>query len=285
MSSAERLVLALAVGGATCLAVWALECSLRPPPPSSREARRIRLDQRIVIIAVTTGAIVLSLTRWPIAALAAAVLVGGWRYLFASSHATVARRRLDAIAKWLEDLRDLQAGSNLDLAETLSQSATRAPKEIEPQLVDFSARVAHHVPLTEALVDLADDLDHPVADTAVASMVFAAGHASGSALGATFAQLADTARDELSARDRIDRMRVNFERSMRRMLAILAVLLVYLVVVAPEVLEPYRTPAGQAWMIVPIAIWGASLLWLRQLSRYERASRFVARERMPEARS
>ena len=285
MSSAERLVLALAVGGATCLAVWALGCSLRPPPPSSREARRIRLDQRIVIIAVTTGAIVLVVTRWPIAALAAAVLVGGWRYLFASSHATVARRRLDAIAKWLEDLRDLQAGSNLDLAETLSQSATRAPKEIEPQLVDFSARVAHHVPLTEALVDLADDLDHPVADTAVASMVFAAGHASASALGATFAQLADTARDELSARDRIDRMRVNFERSMRRMLAILAVLLVYLVVVAPEVLEPYRTPAGQAWMIVPIAIWGGSLLWLRQLSRYERASRCVARERMPEATS
>ena len=285
MSSAERLLLALAAGGATCFAVWALGRALRPPTPISRDGRRIRLDQRIVIIAVTTGTIVLLLTRWPIAALAAAVLVGGWRYLFASSHATVARRRLDAIAKWLEDLRDLQAGSNLDLAETLSQSATRAPKEIEPQLVDFSARVAHHVPLTDALVDLADDLDHPVADTAVASRVFAAGHASGSALGATFAQLADTARDELSARDRIDRMRVNFERSMRRMLAILAVLLVYLVVVAPEVLDPYRTPAGQAWMIVPIAIWGASLLWLRQLSRYERASRFVARERMPEATS
>ena len=114
-------------------------------------------------------------------------------------------------------------------------------------------------------------------------MVFAAGHASGSALGATFAQLAENARDELTARDRIDRMRVSFERSMRRMLAILGVLLAYLVVVAPEVLEPYRTPAGQGWMTVPIAIWAGSLLWLRQLSRYERASRFVARERMSEA--
>ena len=98
--------------------------------------------------------------------------------------------------------------------------------------------------------------------------------------------VAQVSRDlKASARDRIDRMRVNFERSMRRMLAILGVLLVYLVVVAPEVLEPYRTPAGQAWMIVPIAIWAGSLLWLRQLSRYERASRFVARERMSEATS
>lgn len=285
MSSAERLVVALAAGAAACLAVWALGRALRPPPPRRSPALRVEIDQRTVATAMAAGAVVLLMTRWPIAALAAAVLAGGWRYLFAASQATAARRRLDAIAKWLEDLRDLQAGSNLDLAETLSQSATRAPKEIERQLVDFSARVAHHVPLTDALVDLADDLDHPVADTAVASMVFAAGHASGSALGATFAQLAETARDELTARDRIDRMRVNFERSMRRMLAILGVLLVYLVVVAPEVLEPYRTSAGQAWMIVPIAIWAGSLLWLRQLSRYERASRFVARERMSEATS
>lgn len=283
MSGAERLVFALAVGGAACLAVWALGCALRPAARRRSPSRRVQIDQRTVATAIAAGAVVLVATRWPIAALAAAVLTGGWRYLFAANQATAARRRLDAIAKWLEDLRDLQAGSNLDLAETLSQSATRAPKEIAPQLLEFSSRVAHHVPLTDALVDLADDLDHPVADTAVASMVFAAGHASGSALGATFAQLAENARDELTARDRIDRMRVNFERSMRRMLAILGLLLAYLVVVAPEVLEPYRTPAGQGWMVVPIAIWAGSLLWLRQLSRYERASRFVARERMTEA--
>lgn len=283
MSGAERLVLALAAGGAACVAVWALGNALRPPARRLDSVRRLEIDQRTVATAIAVGAVVLLMTRWPIAALAASVLTGGWRYLFAASQATAARRRLDAIAKWLEDLRDLQAGSNLDLAETLSQSATRAPKEIAPQLLDFSSRVAHHVPLTDALVDLAADLDHPVADTAVASMVFAAGHASGSALGATFAQLAENARDELTARDRIDRTRVNFERSMRRMLAILGALLAYLVVVAPEVLEPYRTPAGQGWMIVPIAIWAGSLLWLRQLSRYERASRFVARERMSEA--
>lgn len=283
MSGAERLVLALAAGGAACLAVWALGCALRPPARRRNPSRRVEIDQRTVPTAIAAGAVVLVTTRWPVAALAAAVLTGGWRYLFAANQATAARRRLDAIAKWLEDLRDLQAGSNLDLAESLSQSAARAPKEIAPPLLDFSSRVAHHVPLTDALVDLADDLDHPVADTAVASMVFAAGHASGSALGATFAQLAENARDELTARDRIDRMRVNFERSMRRMLAILGLLLAYLVVVAPEVLEPYRTPAGQGWMVVPIAIWTGSLLWLRQLSRYEHASRFVARERMTEA--
>jgi hypothetical protein len=190
---------------------------------------------------------------------------------------------LDGIAKWLEDLRDLQQGSNLDLVETLTQSSARAPKSIEAELVRFASRVAHHVPLPEALADLADDLDHPVADTAVAAMIFAAGHASGSALYDTFARLAETARDELTARDRIDRMRLNFERSMRRMLVILAGLLTYMVLIAPDTIEPYRTPAGQAWLVVPVTIWAGSLLWLRHLSRYERTGRYLTRATITEA--
>jgi len=39
------------------------------------------------------------------------------------------------------------------------------------------------------------------------------------------------------------------------------------------------------YVVVPIAIWAASLLWLRQLSRYERGSRFIVRDRMSEVTS
>jgi hypothetical protein len=283
VSLSVRLVLAVAAGAAVAGSIWSLGCALRPSERRLRSSRRPLVGQRTLAAAIGVAALVLLLTRWPVAAAASAVLVASWRVLFAARDATGARRRLEAIAKWLEDLRDLQAGSNLDLIEALAQSASRAPKEIEPALANLAARMSHHVPLADSLVDLADDLDHPVADTAVATMAFAAGHASGSELGATFAQLAETARDELAARDRIDRMRVNFERSMRRMLAVLAVLLVYLVVVSPEVLEPYRSVAGQAWMVVPIVIWGTSLVWLRHLARYERSGRFVSHDRITEA--
>jgi len=171
-----------------------------------------------------------------------------------------------------------QLGSNLDLVEALTESAKRAPKVIETELSHLAGRLGHHMPLRDALVHLADELEHPVADTAVASMLFAAGHASGSALQDTFAQLAVTARDELTARDRIDRLRANFERSMRRMLAILGGLVAYMIVVASETVEPYQSPVGQIWLLLPLSIWAISLVWLRNLSRYERASRFVSRE-------
>jgi hypothetical protein len=67
---------------------------------------------------------------------------------------------------------------------------------------------------------------------------------------------------------------------MRRMLVILAALLAYMILVAGETLSPYRSPAGQAWMVVPVAMWVGSLLWLRHLSRYERGGRFVSRDRL-----
>ena len=163
----------------------------------------------------------LAVTRWVVAALAAAVLVVVWSSLFQSAGATVERRRVAAIAKWLEDLRDLQRGSNLDLPQALDRSAFRAPKDIDNELARYVDRVRHHTPIERALLELAADLDHPTSDLAIAAMLFAYGHASGSTLYDTFEELAATARDELTARDQIDRVRVRFESSMRRMIVIL----------------------------------------------------------------
>ena len=283
MTAAQRLLIAATVGVAVGVAVWCAGRSTRSPDPRRARKRLHPVDSNTAIVAVAATIAVLVVTRWPVAAVSTGVLVVGWRYLFVAEDATRSRRRLDGIAKWLEDLRDLQQGSNLDLIETLAQASARAPKVIEPELTRFSSRVAHHVALTEALADLADDLDHPVADTAVAAMIFAAGHASGSALYDTFAQLAATARDELTARDRIDRLRLNFERSMRRMLVILAGLLAYMILIAADTVEPYRSPAGQAWLVVPVTIWAGSLLWLRRLSRYERVGRYLTRATISQA--
>ena len=91
--------------------------------------------------------------------------------------------------------------------------------------------------------------------------------------------LAETARDELVARDRIDRMRLNFQRSMRRMLVILAALIGYMILVTGETLEPYSEPVGQMWLVVPVALWALSLMWLRRLARYERIGRYISRRR------
>lgn len=278
MNAATRVLVAglaaaLAVGGvALFVTAW------RPPRPKARRAPRTHrssVGTTTIAVAAAAGIGVLVVTRWVVAAVATAVLVLVWSGLFQSVGATRERQRVDAIAKWLEDLRDLQRGSNLDLVQALDRSALRAPKEIAPELARFTDRVRHHMPFDEALVALASDLDHPTSDMAIAALLFAHGHASGSVLYGTFEELALTARDELTARDQIDRLRARFESSMRRMLAILAALIAYLLIAAGDTLDEYSTAAGQVYLIVPIAIWATALWWLRQLSRYQRLGRYL----------
>ncbi len=282
MTGTTRLLIALLAALTTGGAVVALGQAFSPPRPRSTRPQRARIDSTWFTAAAIVTVVVVVLTRWPIAALGTGALVAGWPALFPSD-AVQQRQRLEGIAKWLEDLRDLQQGSNLDLIETLDQASIRAPKTIATELAAFSSRTGHHTPLPEALIELADDLDHPVADTAIAAMLFATGDASGSSLHTTFSMLADTARDELVARDRIDRMRLNFQRSMRRMLVILAALITYMFVVTGETLDPYSEPLGQIWLVIPVALWALSLMWLRRLSRYERVGRYISRRAVTEA--
>lgn len=276
MSAPERLMLAamigLLLGGGVMLAVVAFA-----PPRHRRSMKRFQttVSSTTVAVAVGVGVIVLVVTRWPIAAVAAIVLVLTWSTLFQSAAATSERRRVDAIAKWLEDLRDLQRGSNLDLPQALERSASRAPKEISGSLGRFVDRTHHHMPLDEALLELAADIDHPTCDMAVASMLFAYGHASGSALHDTFSELARSTRDEVTARDQIDRIRTRFESSMRNMVIILCALIGYMLVLSPDTLAEYGSPAGQAFLVLPLAVWGLALWWLSSLSRYRRAARYL----------
>lgn len=282
MTASTRLLVAFVCAIAAGGVVLAIGQAFTPQRPRRQARRRIGIDTTWVTAAAITFVIVLAITRWPIAAIGAGALVAGWPALFPSD-AIGQRQRLEGIAKWLEDLRDLQHGSNLDLIETLDQASIRAPKTIAAELAAFSSRTGHHTPLGDALIELADDLDHPVADSAIAAMLFATGDASGSSLHTTFSMLADTARDELVARDRIDRMRLNFQRSMRRMLVILAALIGYMFIVTGETLDPYSQPLGQIWLVIPVALWGLSLLWLRRLSRYERVGRYISRTAITEA--
>ena len=277
MNAPQRLVVAVAAGVLAVASVAMFAAAFAPPrrrPPRPR-ATRPPVEPATVAAAVMASLAVLVVTRWPVAAAATGALVLVWSSLFQSVAATRERRRVAAIAKWLEDLRDLQRGSNLDLPQALDRSAVRAPKDIAGELARFVDRTRHHTPFDEAFLGLAADIDHPTSDMAIAAMLFAHGHASGSVLYDTFEGLAASARDELTARDQIDRLRTRFESSMRRMLAILAALIAYLLVASGDTLDEYNTPAGQLYLIVPIAMWAVALWWLRRLSRYERTGRYL----------
>ena len=98
------------------------------------------------------GLLVAVLTRWPVAAGAAAA-----RDLPVADH--VRRRagsrpaqveRLEALATWTESLRDSIAGS-IGLEEAIRHSLTAAPPVLQPALQRLEGRLRVQIPLPQAL--------------------------------------------------------------------------------------------------------------------------------------
>ncbi|MEN9504750.1 MAG: hypothetical protein RI958_676, partial [Actinomycetota bacterium] len=75
--------------------------------------------------AVLGATVVLFATRLLALAVLTGVLVVVWRHLLDDEAARADRRRLEAIATWLDDLRDTLRGSSIGVEEALDRVAAR----------------------------------------------------------------------------------------------------------------------------------------------------------------
>jgi hypothetical protein len=228
-------------------------------------------------VAVSTGAAFLTLmaSRWVLLSVFVGGLVLLWGRLLHDDRADAERARVEGIAKWLEDLRDTLRGSSVGAEEALEQVALRPPESIAVPLRHYVHRRRQGFRTEDALADLADELAHPTADAAVAALcLVVGGSTSAGRLYGTVNALAAAARDEVTARERIDRTRAIYQTSMQRLVVIGALLVTYLRFAGGDLLRPYDTPVGQIVLVVPLAMWLGCVLWLRSLCRYELPRRF-----------
>lgn len=280
-ATAVALAVAIVVGGAVACVARALTAHdpARPTTAASKTAGRRIAGQHIagqhIAVGVAVGFVVLLATRWPVLAAIVAVLTIMWPRLMHDVSADAERQRLEGIAKWLEDLRDTLRGSSVGAEEALEQVALRPPLAIADALATFTFRRRQGFRVEDALADLADELDHPTADAAIAAIRLVVGGTAGAArLHHTVSTLAGAARDEVRARERVDRTRAIYRSSMKRLVIIALVLVAYLRLAAGELLDPYSTPVGQVVLMLPMAMWGGCVLWLRSLCKYEPLVRY-----------
>jgi tight adherence protein B len=228
-----------------------------------------------LLAAIVTATVVLLGTRLLALAVAAGLLVATWHRLLDDEPARHDRRRLEAIATWLDDLRDTLRGSAVGVEEALDRVAARPPDAIADDLAAYLRRRGQGVRVEDALAELADDLAHPTADGAIAALRLVAGGTAGAGrLHPTVSALALAARDEVRARERIDRTRAIYRSSMQRLIVIAVALVLYLTVAAGDLLDPYATPAGQIFLAAPLALWAGCVLWLRSLCHFETPQRY-----------
>jgi hypothetical protein len=251
-------------------AALALRRSTQPRPQLAATPRpRQASDPRQLAVGIVAGGLTMVITSWPVLAVVVGVLVARWQQLLGDDAATNDRARVAAIAKWLEDLRDLLRSSSAGAEEALDQAAARASTAIAVEMDAYRQHRRHGMRIDEAVATLGTDLHHPLSDAAVASIgLVLSGSVGSGRLFATVDALATAARSELAARERIDRTRATYGSTMKRLVVIGLALVVYLCIAGRDLVKPYGTVTGQVALCVPLAMWSGCVVWLRSLRRY-----------------
>lgn len=272
---------ALAAGGGVgigvllCIAGWRGHRLLPSLQRSGAVAPLSRSTMAWVVGAAPVGLIVFALTGWIVAALVCAgVVVWAPQARKARSQQGEVVAKTEAIASWAEMIRDNMAGS-AGLEQALLASARVAPAAIRPQLRRFASRL-ERVPLSEALIALGRDLDHPSADLVVVSLVNAT-RMEARELGPLLGRLAEAIRGDVRMRLRVEVGRARIRTSARIVVATTVGTMAFLFLFSRRLLEAYDSLVGQLWLLLVAAVFAGGAWLLRVYGRVEMPERFSAR--------
>ena len=276
------VLLGAGLGGAVWLVITGIRGTVvdpaRPPSRLARYGANLKSPALLgrLLGGIAVAAVVLAVTRWPVAAAALGALVVFWPLLFGGTSAEKRQiASLEALVTWTETLRDTIA-AHASLEQAIPASAVNAPALIRPALVRLVGRLRARVPMDKALLALASELDDPSADLVIAALTLSANRR-GDRLGEVLTGLTTAAREELEMRRKISAGRAELRRGVQIVVVITIAIGLFLVVFSGAYIEPYATPAGQVVLAVVVGIFAASFLWMRKLSAQRPVAPFLAR--------
>ena len=237
------------------------------PPFTSNKALATEVGELGIRVACTIGG-ALGLyvyTGWPVAGIFGGI--AGWFFLTlknAKRRRHEAIDRVDAIATWVENLRDNISGS-AGLQQALRMSADHAPGPIRNEVRDLVLRL-HHEAVAPSLRRFAADVAHPTADMAVGCLILASSRSAGS-LASVLAKTAQAARDGASMMRQVDAGRSATQSQAKLVAVITGLAALFLIASRREFVSPYDTVGGQIALTVIFATFTASAVALYQLSK------------------
>ena len=281
LTAVTGLVLGVALGGSLLLLIATLRGWQPTRHPSRRRGKRAGGNllwgtqaRRRAAAAAGVGLVVAVLTRWPVAAGATAALIWLWPTMFGAARSSAVQiERLEALATWTESLRDTIAGS-IGLEQAIKHSVSAAPAILQPQLLRLEGQLRARIPLPQALARYAEEFDDASADLVVAALILNS-QLRGPGLGGTLTALANSAREELDMRRRIEEGRRSLRRTALIIVAVTALFAGGLAVFSRAYVAPYSTPVGQVMLAIVLAVFAGGLMWIRQAANLKTPERFL----------
>ena len=244
-------------------------------PGTDARPRDIRPGASVRIVGgLVAGVVVLAFSGWAVPALvvgvATWVAIGSWQRRDRRADTVV--ERTDALASWIENLRDVLIAGDQPIGAINATVATCGPS-IRPQVRRLAAGLGRQDP-DIVFRRFADEIDDPLGDLIAAGLLIAVQR--GARTVAVLNSLAEQARHQADRRRIVDAERAPVQREVTLLSVIMGGLIVGLLVFGrADYLRAYDTAAGQLFLGVILVIYAVLLVRVQRLARYPRPSRFL----------
>ncbi len=240
-------------------------------PATSRAARTNRaltaLRNQVppLALAGVCGVVAGLVTGWPVATPIAAVAVFGLPKLFRQTSGSVSIVRIESIATWTEMLQGTLAAS-AGLGQAIIATAPLSPPPIRGAATRLSARISAGMHPHDALLQFADELEDPCADRVICALQLAVASRA-QRVGDLLVALADSTRDEVALRLRVEVSRASVRSGVRTVIVFSIAFAVGLALLAHSYLSPFGTTHGQLVLMVVGVLYGCGMTLMVSMSR------------------
>lgn len=248
------------------------------PPSGERGRLTTTMSGRQLAIrggaAATVGVLIVVLSGWVIPGLVvgggAFWAIGGWQSRQRSSDAEI--ERLDALASWIENVRDVLLAGEQPVGAITSTVSACAPS-IRPYVRRLAAGLGRQDP-DLVFRRFADDLDDPLADLVAAGLSIAIRR--GARTVPVLTALAEQTRQQVDRRRLVEAERAPTRREVQALTGIMGTLVVALLVFGrSQYLDAYDTRSGQIFLSASLAGYVALIVRVQRLAAFPRPSRFL----------
>jgi hypothetical protein len=226
-------------------------------------------------LAIVTGIVAGIATGWPVAVPICALAVFGLPALFGRTAGSVTVTKIEAVAIWTEMLQSTMAAS-AGLSQAIVATAPLAPPSIRAETCRLASLLEAGAQPRDALLRFADEVGDPSADRVVCALLLSF-ESRGQRLGDLLAALADSTRDEVALRLRIETSRATVRSSVRMVLVFSIAFAVGLVLLAHSYLAPFGTPSGQLVLLMVAVLYASGLSMMVALARPPTPIRLLGR--------
>ena len=250
-----------------------------PRQPSAPRSGSRLVDPSLIrslLLAGAGGMVAAVATGWPVAFFLAALAIYGLPKLFGQTASSISIVKIEAIATWTELLQGTLAAS-AGLSQAIVATAPLTPLPIREAALNLSNRIGAGMRPHEALLRFGDEVGDPCADRVVCSLLLVV-TSRAQKLGELLAALAESTREEVALRLRIETSRASLRSGIRTVLVFSVAFAAALMLLAHSYLAPFASPTGQLILALVGVLYAGGLTLMVILARPPAPVRLLGRQ-------